>query len=243
MTRLLKICYNTLRVGGVVLKKKLVLGILILFTLTGCANLNNQSIEDLTSRMLSINNTLANVVFDGYKYYVPRGLKLDSKDEYNAVLIDESNNRYYFYIDVISYYNNEQLTYTSNNEAYYSSELDENDKVGYLEITKVGNNGYYFIEYMYNYGKFEAYVEEKDINSAIINMSSVLSSLKFNRDVLETIIGNKVLNYQEDTYNVMKPKGNTATKDTYLEYEEKYGIYEGYDITNDDENIIEIEEN
>ena len=41
----------------------------------------------------------------------------------------------------------------------------------------------------------------------------------------------------------MKPKGSTATKDTYLEYEEKYGVYEGYGDNNDEDNKIEIEEN
>ncbi len=225
------------------MKKKLILVTIMLLTLTGCTNLNNMSIDELTSTLLSTDNTLANNVFDGYKYYIPKGLKLDTKDEYNAVLLDENNNRYYFYIDVISYYNEEQLDYEVNKDAYYSKELIYNDTIGYLEITEIGKNGYYFIEYMYNYGKFEAYVKENELESAIINMSSVLSSLKFNRNVLETLIGNKVLDYQEDTYNVMTPKGNTATEDTYLEYVEKYGTYEGYDITNKDENIINIEEN
>ena len=225
------------------MKKKLILVTIMLLTLTGCTNLNNMSIDELTSTLLSTNNTLANNVFDGYKYYIPKGLKLDTKDEYNAVLLDENNNRYYFYIDVISYYNEKKLDYEVNKDAYYSKELIYNDTIGYLEITEIGKNGYYFIEYMYNYGKFEAYVKESELKSVIINMSSVLSSLKFNRNVLETLIGNKVLDYQEDTYNVMTPKGNTATEDTYLEYVEKYGTYEGYDITNKDENIINIEEN
>ena len=113
----------------------------------------------------------------------------------------------------------------------------------FFEITKVENTDVYFIEYMYNYGKIEAFVKENEIKSAIINMSNILSSLKFNRTVLETLIGNKVLDYKEDTYDVMKPKGSTATKDTYLEYEEKYGVYEGYGDNNDEDNKIEIEEN
>lgn len=96
---------------------------------------------------------------------------------------------------------------------------------------------------MYNYGKIEAFVKENEIKSAIINMSSILKSLEFNRTVLESLIGNNVLNYKEDTYDVMKPKGSTATKDTYLEYEEKYGIYEGYGDKNTSEDRIEIEEN
>ena len=224
------------------MKKKLLILTLSILTLTGCTNLTNANLDKITNTMLSSKTNLTNNVFDGYKYYVPRGLRMVMKNDYNASFLDAYNNTYYLYIDIISYYNNEKLDYNINKDAYFSKELDYNKKEGYLEITKVKDSNYYFIEYMYNYGKIEAFVKEKELNSAIINMSSVLSSLKFNRTVLETIVGNKVLNYKEDTYDVMKPKGSTATKDTYLEYEEKYGIYEGYG-DNKEEDKIEIEEN
>lgn len=226
------------------MKKKLLILILTLsiLTLTGCTNLTNANLDKITNTMLSSKTNLTNNVFDGYKYYVPRGLRMVMKNDYNASFLDEYNNTYYLYIDIISYYNNEKLDYNINKDAYFSKELDYNKKEGYLEITKVKDSNYYFIEYMYNYGKIEAFVKEKELNSAIINMSCVLSSLKFNRTVLETIVGNKVLNYKEDIYDVMKPKGSTATKDTYLEYEEKYGIYEGYG-NNKEEDKIEIQEN
>ena len=223
------------------MKKKLLLMISVLF-LTGCTNISYASLDEVTTTMLSSKTQLANNVFEGYKYYIPRGLRLETKDEYNATLLDEYNNTYYFYIDIISYYNEEKLDYTVNKEVYFSKKLNYNNKDGYLEITDVNNSNYYFIEYMYNYGKIEAYVKENQIKSAIINMSSVLSSLSFNRQVLETLVGNKVLDYKEDTYNVMKPKGSTATKDTYLEYEEKYGFYEGYGDNKIQEDKIELEQ-
>ncbi len=225
------------------LKKKLLIITILLLSLTGCTNLNTLDLDSLTDTLLSKDVNLTNNVFDGYKYYLPKGLKLVSKDEYNAIVKDEYNNTYYFYIDVISYYNKEKANYKENNNAYFSKELESNDKNGYLEITAIENTDVYFIEYMYNYGKIEAFVKENEIKSAIINMSSVLSSLQFNRTVLETLIGNKVLDYKEDTYDVMKPKGSTATKDTYLEYEEKYGVYKGYGDNNTEEDKIEIEEN
>ena len=225
------------------MKKKILLLILSLLTITGCTNLNSLSLDDLTDTLLSKTNKLTNSVFDGYKYYLPKGLKLIEKDEYNASLKDEYNNTYYLYIDVISYYNKEKPNYKVNKKAYYSKKISNNKKTGYLEITKIEDMDIYFIEYMYNYGKIEAFVKENEIKSAIINMSSILKSLEFNRNVLESLIGNNVLNYKEDTYDVMKPKGNTATKDTYLEYEERYGIYEGYGNNNTSEDRIEIEEN
>ena len=225
------------------MKKKLLILAILLLTLTGCTKLNTLSLDSLTDTLLSKDVNLTNNVFDGYKYYLPKGLKLISKDEYNAILKDEYNNTYYFYIDVISYYNKEEVDYKVNDKAYFSKKLNYNNKNGYLEITKIENTDVYFVEYMYNYGKIEAFVKENEIKSAIINMSNILSSLKFNRTVLETLIGNKVLDYKEDTYDVMKPKGSTATKDTYLEYEEKYGVYEGYGYNNTEEDKIEIEEN
>ena len=225
------------------MKKKIIILMISILTLTGCTNLTTMSINQVVDVMLEENTKLANNVFDGYKYYISKGLKLITKDEYNASLKDEYNNTYYFYIDVVSFYNKEDVEYKVNNKAYFSKELDYNDKKGYLEITKIEETDAYFIEYMYNYGKIEAFVKENEIKSAIINMSSILKSLEFNRTVLESLIGNNVLDYKEDTYDVMKPKGSTATKDTYLEYEEKYGIYEGYGDSNTSEDRIEIEEN
>lgn len=225
------------------MKKKIFLLIISILALTGCTNLTNMSTDEVVDVMLKNDSNLSNNVFDGYKYYIPKGLRLLEKNEYNASLKDEYNNTYYFYIDVISYYNKEEVEYKVNNKAYFSKELDYNDKKGYLEITKIEDTDAYFIEYMYNYGKIEAFVKENEIKSAIINMSSILKSLEFNRTVLESLIGNNVLDYKEDTYDVMKPKGSTATKDTYLEYEEKYGIYEGYGDNNISEDRIEIEEN
>ena len=225
------------------MKKKIILLIIAVLTLTGCTNLTNMSIDEVVDVMLESDTNLSNNVFEGYEYYIPKGLKLLEKDEYNASLKDEYNNTYYFYIDVVSYYNKEETDYKVNKKAYFSKELNYNKKKGYLEITKIEDTDRYFIEYMYNYGKIEAFVKENEIKSAIINMSSILKSLEFNRTVLESLIGNNVLNYKEDTYDVMKPKGSTATKDTYLEYEERYGIYEGYGNNNTSEDRIEIEEN
>ncbi len=224
------------------MKKRILILIICVLTLTGCTNLNNKNIDELIDIILLDKSNLKNKVFDGYSYYIPKGLKLTNKDEYNMSLLDEYNNTYYFYIDIISYYNQEKLDYKINDKAYFSKKIEYQNKEGYLEINKIQNTDKYFIEYMYNYGKMEAYVDKNNLNSAIINMSSILKSIEFNRTVLESLIGNNVLNYKEDVYDVMKPKGSTATKNTYLEYEEKYGVYEGYGNNDNREDTIEIKE-
>lgn len=223
------------------MKRKYIFLILLMIIITGCTTLNQQGIDELLPTMLNRKNNLYNVVFDGYKYYVPHGMKLENKEEYNATLLDENNQTYYFYVDAISFYNKEKLTYHTSQDAYYSKELFYQNKEGYLEINQIGKSDTYFIEYMYNYGKIETYTTKDKINESVIEASTILSSLRFNRTVLETIIGNKVLNYKEETYNVMKPKGNVSTE-SYLDYEEKYGTYEGYSSKNNDEDQIEIKE-
>ncbi len=223
------------------MKKKSLLLIFLFVFVTGCTSLDNQGIDQLLSVTLDRKSNLFNVAFDGYKYYIPKGIRFTNKEEYNATLLDENNQTYYLYIDVISYYNNEQLDYKENKKAYYSKKIDYQGKQGYLEITEIGTKDDYFIEYMYNYGKIEAYVKKENIEETLIQTSLILSSLKFNRTILETIVGNKVLNYREETYDVMKPKGNVTTE-SYLDYEEKYGTYEGYSPQETDEDKIEIEE-
>ena len=224
------------------MKKKILFLSLLCFVVTGCSNLSNKSIDELLPILLKSNTKHCNVVFDGYKYYIPKGIKFVTKDDYNAVLLDENNRSYYFYSDVIRYYNKEKLDYKINKNAYYSKKLNYNGKDGYLEITKLDKEDSYFIEFMYNYGKMEAIVKEDEIKEVLPYMSSILTSISYNRVVLDTLIGKKILSYKEETYNVMKPKGNNATKESYLDYEEKYGTYEGYTEKNTDEDKIDIEE-
>lgn len=224
------------------MKKKILFLSLLCFVVTGCSNLSNKSIDELLPILLKSNTKHCNVIFDGYKYYIPKGIKFVTKDNYNAVLLDENNRSYYFYSDVIRYYNKEKLDYKINKNAYYSKKLNYNGKDGYLEITKLDKEDSYFIEFMYNYGKIEAIVKEDEIKEVLPYMSSILTSISYNRVVLDTLIGKKILSYKEETYNVMKPKGNNATKESYLDYEEKYGTYEGYTEKNTDEDKIDIEE-
>lgn len=224
------------------MKKKILFLSLLCFVVTGCSNLSNKSIDELLPILLKSNTKHCNVIFDGYKYYIPKGIKFVTKDDYNAVLLDENNRSYYFYSDVIRYYNKEKLDYKINKNAYYSKKLNYNGKDGYLEVTKLDKKDSYFIEFMYNYGKIEAIVKEAEIKEVLPYMSSILTSISYNRVVLDTLIGKKILSYKEETYNVMKPKGNNATKESYLDYEEKYGTYEGYTEKNTDEDKIDIDE-
>ena len=102
-------------------------------------------------------------------------------------------------------------------EGYYSKELNFNNKQGYVEITKM--NEMYLIEIMYNYAKIETFVKEKDLNKVIINSCYILSSIQYNDKVIETLVGENVLDYKETIFDIFGPHRDT---DQFLQYEEEY---------------------
>ena len=117
-------------------KKKIILLALLILTITGCTNLNSLDLDTLVDTLLEKDSNLTNTVFDGYKYYVPKGLRLIEKNEYNASFKDEYNNTYYLYIDVISYYNKENVDYKDeqkNDEGNGNDEIDSSEDKTILE--------------------------------------------------------------------------------------------------------------
>ena len=72
----------------------------------------------------------------------------------------------------------------------------------------------YFIQFVYNYVKIEAYVPEKDLVSVIDNMCYILRSVTYNNSVLESLIGENILNYQEEDYSLFKAD---SSKESYMD--------------------------
>lgn len=216
--------------------KKIIILLIFMLCLTGCSivKVNNESIDSIINTTLLRENNLSNVSFEGYKYYVPDGVKLLEKNATNAKLVHK-NVSYYLYVDVISYYHKAKLDYVSTTDNYYSKAIGNN---GYIEITKVKDK--YFIELMYNYAKIEAYVDSNNLEDSLIYMCNILSSVKFNDDILATFIGENILNYQEENFNLFKPKRETGNFKDYLELYDKYN-----DVNNElpaDEDKIETDD-
>lgn len=176
--------------------------------------IDTTNIDNILSVVLSKDNTLYNQVGKGYKYYIPRGVSYMDTNDYNDVLY--SNGQYYYlYIDIISYYHNVIKDYKENENAYYSKAININDKYGYLEINKQENDRY-FIEFMYNYAKIEVICDYEDINDIVLNASYILSTVKFNNNVIKAMLD-----------------------DEFLESEERYDIFESKQDTND---FLKLEE-
>ena len=195
------------------MKKRIVLLSIMLLLVSGCSikQLSNDDFAFNIDTILSQKTNLANVNFE---YYVPNGMRIVNKDDYNALLRDRYSTKYYLYIDAISYFHKVENTYKVNRDAYYSKKLNYNKKTGYLEINEVDNQ--YFVEFVFNYSKIEAYVSKDYLVPAINNMCYILQSVKFHDKVLESLIGDNVLSYKEESFNIFE--SNSGSDDSVLEF-------------------------
>ncbi len=220
------------------MRKKIILGICLLL-LSGCEIINNKEIDAVLPSVFKTKKMPANQIFEGYKYYLPKGMTLLTKNDYNMSMRDGKGTYYYLYVDVISYYHQAKMTYEKTKDAYYSQALSYHNQKGYLEVTKIGENGYYFVEEMFHYSKMEAYVKEEELQEAVVSMSSILNSICYNDKVLETLVGENILHYKEETFSILKPKGQEESNyDTYLQVDQF--IDTEHELPEEDQ--IEIEE-
>ena len=179
--------------------------VIILFTLlilfSGCEikETTIESIDKAIEETLSYKSKGANNYFEGYKYYIPRGFQLKDRKGNNHKL--QSNNEYYYlYVDIVSYFHKKEIKTTyDDNKLYFYKKISYNDNEGYIKISLPSNDVYY-IEVVYNYSKIEAYVKEENLEYAIKNSLIILSSIDYNEIILDTIIGEKTLDYQEEIY-------------------------------------------
>ncbi len=198
--------------------KKIVLLVLVTVILTGCTivRIDTTSIDNIVDVILSKENTLYNRVGRGYKYYVPRGVTYIDSSGSNDKLY--SNGVYYYlYLDEIGYYYKKSINYKVDNSKYYSRKINNKGNLGYLEITK--QDDLYLIEFVYNYARIEALVPKDDINDTVLNCSYILSTIKYNSNIVKLSLEDDFLKNKEEEYNVFSSKNNDD--DSFLRYEEK----------------------
>ena len=198
--------------------KRLFILLSITCLLTGCSvsRLYPDHIDDSLKILLGEKSSVYNTYYEGYKYYLPKGIRLMNQEDYNALLKDSHGNRYYLYVDVISYFHKSVNDYVVSKDSYYSKKLNFNKKTGYLQIDKIDSK--YFIQYVFNYAKIEAYVDKKNLDESIWYMSSILGTIKFNDTVLESLIGENALDYKEEDYTLFKAD---SSKESFLDVVER----------------------
>lgn len=200
-------------------KIAIIISIIVLSLTTGCTavRIDTQNIDTIVSVVLSKNNTLYNRIGKGYKYYIPRGVTYIDTNDLNDKLYSNGN-YYYLYIDAVNYFYKSSVEYTENKDSYYSRKID-GEKNGYLEINQVGDK--YLINFVYNYAKIEAMVEEEDINEVVLNSSYILSTVKFNDNVIKLMLNEEYFTNKEEKYEEFskKEEETEAENKNHLEYD------------------------
>ena len=211
--------------------KKILVILSLAFLVSGCSmvTIEEQSFDEILHSVIQEDFQLENVSLEGYSYYLPKGVLLKRSSSLNSELY-YNHRKMYLYVDVYSYYHKVDFTYEVNPDSYYSQAIDLYGKKGYFEITQISTN--YFVEFMYNYAKIEAYVDEEDLKKTVTQMAYILNSVDFKDTILDTLIGENELDYNEENFNIFKP---TREEGDFLDYEEQYD--NGEDQIIDEDNI------
>lgn len=198
--------------------KILLLVIPLMILLSGCTvvRIDTTSIDNIIEVVLAEDNNLYNRIGRGYKYYVPRGVTYIDSNELNDKLYSNGN-YYYLFVDAISYYHKIENKYYENPNAYYSKVINVNGKEGYVEINEV--DGKYFVEFIYNYSKIETIVKEEDITDVILDASYILSTVKFNNDVIKLMLNEDLFTNREEKYDRFESKKDSGNFIEYIEGE------------------------
>ena len=219
------------------MKKILITLLFSVLFISGCSiiKVSNDSVNDIFETVLFVDNKLSNTYMNGYKFYLPQGVKIVDKADYN-IKIKDSDVYYYLYIDTIAYHYKTNSTYEINNNHFYSKKINNKNIEGYVDIEEVNNK--YFIVLMYNYAKIEAYVNKNDFDKVFTNMCYILSTIEFNDEVINGYIGEKGSVSKEEDFDIFSSK---KENDNFLTYEKEYGTYKDKIPNNYGEDINDIE--
>lgn len=194
------------------MKKITIILITLVVLLSGCSvvRINTKDIDSILNAVLTKSNKLYNQVGQGYKYYVPAGVTYIDTDDYTNILYCDGS-YYYLYIDVIDYHYKTKTNYKEKTNVYYSKKIDKSDGYkfsGYLEITEEDNDMYH-IDFLYNYSKVEALVNKSKLNESVLNISYILSTIKYNDNVINIMLDEDYFTNKTGKYNIYKTNGNS----------------------------------
>ena len=201
--------------------KRIVLLICILCFTSACTNLKTLDYKENINNTIKLNkdNKFYNHIGNGYKYYLPKYMSVKSSLNYNEK-INSGDYTYYLYIDIVSYYNNKNLNNKHKN-SYIDYKFNNGKIDGFLRVSN--KNDKYLVEIIYNYAKIEVKVDKDDLNESINNSIIILSTIKYDKDLIWNLIGENKINSKEETLNIF---GNKESKDNFIDIIEEYDTYE-----------------
>ncbi len=213
--------------------KKLILLVSILVFTSACTNINKIDYKDNINNTIKDNysNKIYNHSGNGYKYYLPKYMNV--KNIYNNnEIINSNDNTYYLYVDVISFYNNKDIVIEK--KCNDKNEFKYKNKTGYICINEI--NEKYLVEIVYNYAKIEVKVDKIDLNTSINNSIIILSTIKYDKDLIGSLIKDEKLNNKEMNLNLF---GDKKSKEDFIDVVEEYDTYDekendipDYDVIN-----------
>ena len=213
--------------------RKFLLFAVILFALTGCTSISDLDYNGIIDNVLKDNTYKDNTYMEGYKLYIPNHMTVIGDLKGNDILYSYGD-KYYLYVDLISFYNKKQNKYNIATDDYkYSKNINYNDLEGYVTVSD--SKGGYLVEVMYNYAKIE--VVTNNVKKAIANSLLVLKSITYNYKIIDSMIGSNALVYDSELFELLGPKNKT---DNFLKYVEEYGEYKEQE-SNIDEDTIKME--
>ena len=186
--------------------KKILIIICLLF-ITGCSDIRKQSYDDIINNIATRANK-DNVYRTGYSYYLPRGMQVADSTLYNEAITD-ARYKYYLYVDIVSYYKKVTKDYSVSNISLVSKKIDYNGKFGYVEVNLLKNDKY-LVEIMYNYAKIEVIVDKSNLNEAMLSIINILKSVEYNDSIIANLMGDDVLNFSEEEFNIFNTKGSES---------------------------------
>ena len=213
--------------------KKYLIIVIALFILTGCTDISNLDYDGIVNETLKEEAHKPNTYLEGYKLYLPGHMSMIGDLKGNDILYSYQD-KYYLYVDLISYYNKKQNKYNVEGLSYeYSKDIESNGLNGYVTVRK--SKGGYLVEVMYNYAKIE--VITNNVKTAIANSLLVLKNIEFNYKIIDSMIGSNALVYDSELFELLGPD----SKDTnFLDYIKEYGDY-NEDDAKLDEDVIDMD--
>lgn len=202
--------------------KKIILPICILLLTTGCVCIQNASLDEIVDNSINRKYDLYNHSSKGFKYYLPRELTSIKTDEYNEVIKSKYYD-YYLYVDLISYYNKALIEYHEDENIFYSKLVENDDYTGIINVFEEKEN--FLIKATYHYATIEVKCKKEDVNEVLDNVLTILTTIKYNDEIIENILGEDILASVEEQINVFKIESSEtdtlSVDDTYTGNEEE----------------------
>lgn len=190
--------------------KTFILLLICLFLVSGCTRLDNTTMDDMVNNYFYKTNLKPNKSFGGYRFYLPRDVIIIKQDGYNFELRNKDSN-FYLYVDIVSKHYKRKLNFSPSLNNYYYKELKDkkNNSLGFIEIRQeeAKKDSYYYI-IVYNYSRIEGYTNKKNLQSNIANSSSILSSMKYNDNVIKVLMGRENVDKETIEYKLYQNINN-----------------------------------